>query len=143
MTDTPIKRILFSIKNGLNNICKTQFNYTNEYWYNFKSYICGTELSFTICKQCNNYKRLSDNHNYSIKHSNTRFLCNCQDVNHSFDNHLVAFMKREELFDRQFDDFDTVFVDIMNDFNEYSNEELFDNLNNNNNNNMQRSIHIE
>jgi hypothetical protein len=142
MTDTPIKRILFSIKNGFNNICKTQFNYTNEYWYNFKSYICGTEISFTICKQCNNYKRLSDDHTYSIKRSNTRFLCNCQDENHSFDNHTIEFIKQEELFDRQFDDFDTVFIDIMNDFNEDLNDELYNDVNYLNNN-MQRSIHIE
>jgi hypothetical protein len=139
MTDTPIKRVLFSIKNGLTNICKKQFNYTNEYWYNFKSYICDTELSFTICNECNNYKRLSNNHIFPLGRSNTRFLCNCENVNHSYDKDIITFIEQEELFDKQFDDFDTVFVDIMNDFNGDFNQIY----NNNNNNNMQKSIHIE
>ena len=48
-------------------------------------------------------------------------------------------MEQEELFDRQFDDFDTVFVDIINDFNSYSN------VSNNtvHNTNMYGSVHIE
>ena len=138
MTDTPMKRLLFSIKNGMSNICKKQFNYTNEYCYNFKSYICGTELSFTICKQCNNYKRLSDNITISsVQHSNNRFLCKCQGANDAFDNQLIISMEQEESFDRQFDDFDTVFIDIIDDFNGDICCELY------NDNNMQRSIHIE
>jgi len=141
MTDTQFKRFLFSIKKGIDNVCKKQFNYTNEYWYNFKSYICGTELSFTICNECNNYKRFSNRHNnFVVNRSNTRLLCNCVNVNNQFDNDLVIFTEQEELFDRQFDDFDTVFVDIINDFNSYNS-----NVSNNNlhNTNMYGSVRIE
>lgn len=136
MTDTPMKRILFTIKNGVDNICKRSFNYTNEYWYNFKSYVCGSQVSFVICNKCNNYKHLSRNDNYITTPSNTRFLCKCNDINYIFDDNILKLVEQECLFDSEFDDFDTVFVDIMNSFNNYCNETL-------NNNHMSKSIHIE
>ena len=55
---------------------------------------------------------------------------NCVNINNPFDNDLVIFMEQEELFDRQFDDFDTVFVDIINDFNSYNSNVSNNNLHN-------------
>jgi len=78
MTDTPLKRVLYTIRSGITTVRNTRFNYTNEYWYNFKSYMCGTELSFTICSNCNNYKRISDRKCYSGKLSEQRLMCDCE-----------------------------------------------------------------
>ena len=78
MTDTPLKRVLYTIRSGITTVRNTRFNYTNEYWYNFKSYMCGTELSFTICSNCNNYKRISDRMCYSGKLSEQRLMCDCE-----------------------------------------------------------------
>ena len=119
MTDTHIKRIFYTIKNGIRSVCNTQFNYTNEYWYNFKSYVCGTELSFTICKQCNNYKRVSKNISLSNKTSNQRIICDCESLYFPNDTDFfgnTAIVKSEIEMELAFDDFDTVFVDIFNDF---------------------------
>ena len=119
MTDTHIKRVLYTIKNGIQSVCNAKFNYTNENWYNFKSYICGTEVSFTICKQCNNYKRLSKNVTLSNKPSNQRIICNCESLYFPNDNNFfenTAIIKSEIEMELAFDDFDAVFVDIFNDF---------------------------
>lgn len=119
MTDTHIKRIFYTIKNGIRSVCNTQFNYTNEYWYNFKSYVCGTELSFTICKQCNNYKRVSKNISLSNKPSNQRVICDCDSLYFPNDTNFfvnTAIVKSEIEMELAFDDFDTVFIDIFNDF---------------------------
>jgi len=129
MTDTHIKRVLYTIKNGIQAVCNTQFNYTNENWYNFKSYVCGTELSFTICKQCNNYKRVSRNVTVSNKPSNQRILCNCEGLsilhgNAFFEN--TALVEAEIEMELAFDDFDAVFVDIFNDF---QNNDVVPNMN--------------
>ena len=122
MTDTPLKRVLYTILSGINNMRNTRFNYTNEYWYNFKSYMCGTELSFTICSNCNNYKRISDSKCYSGKLSEQRLMCDCEIFgnNNRLDDDDIAMATAECELYHIFDNIDDDFTDIMNDF--YNND---------------------
>lgn len=123
MTDTPLKRVLHTIRNGIKNMHNARFNYTNEYWYNFKSYICGTELSFTICSNCNNYKRISSDFMcYSNKLSKQRIMCDCEIFgnNNILDDDDIAMATAEYELDHIFDNIDDDFTDIMNDF--YNND---------------------
>jgi len=123
MTDTPLKRLLYTIRSGINNMRNTRFNYTNEYWYNFKSYICGTELSFTICSNCNNYKRIiNDRMCYSSKLSEQRIMCDCEifGINNRLIGCDIEMASAEYDLDCAFDNIDDDFTDIMNDF--YNND---------------------
>lgn len=123
MTDTPLKRILYTIRSGINNMRNTRFNYTNEYWYNFKSYVCGTELSFTICSNCNNYKRISNDFMcYSSKLSEQRIMCDCEIFgnNNRLNECDIEMASAEYDLDSTFDNIDDDFIDIMNDF--YNND---------------------
>jgi len=138
MTDTPVKRIFKTITNGFQNTyCTRHFNYTNEYWYNFKSYFCGSHVSFTLCKTCNNYKRTKDQKNIDYSSpSQVRHICKCYPTSISIDNNsfLSSIEEAEEELDLEFDDFDAVFVDLMTDF--HSNKFF-------SNSNLKRSIIIE
>lgn len=123
MTDTPLKRILYTIRSGINNMRNTRFNYTNEYWYNFKSYVCGTELSFTICSNCNNYKRISNDYmRYSSKLSEQRIMCDCGIFgnNNRLNEGDIEMASAEYELDHIFDDIDDDFTDIMSEF--YNND---------------------
>jgi hypothetical protein len=73
-----IEGIFRSIQKSFTTVRNTHFNYTNEHWNNFKSYICGTESPFTICSKCNNYKHTSyDVSQYSDRSRATRIMCDC------------------------------------------------------------------
>lgn len=116
MTDTPLKRVLYTIRSGITTMRNTRFNYTNEYWYNFKSYMCGTELSFTICSNCNNYKRISNHHMcYSGKLSEQRIMCDCEIFgnNHRLIDGDIEMACAEYDLDNAFDNIDNDFTDIM------------------------------
>ena len=66
------------MRNGFTTMCNARVNYTNKYWYNFKSYMYGTENYFKLCSHCNNYKRISNDANsYSGISSVTRPMCDC------------------------------------------------------------------
>jgi hypothetical protein len=115
MTDTPLKRILHTIQCGFKTMRNTRINYTNEHWYNFKSYICGTELftikEFTICSHCNNYKRISNDVKcYYGKLTEQRLMCDCEIL--GFNNRLVD---GDYELDRVFDNIGDDFTDITDD----------------------------
>jgi len=105
--DTQLKMTFCSIRNGFTTMCNTRFNYTNGYWYNFKSYMYGNENLFTLCSHCNNYKRINNDVNsYSdmsyIKHP----LCDC-----------AIFGFRNQLFEKDNDasSAECVLDDILDD----------------------------
>jgi hypothetical protein len=117
MTDTPLERVLHTIQKGFTIIRNTRFNYTNEYWYNLKSYVCGSESSFSICEQCNNYKHISNNNtnSFSDKIYEGRKICDCKLF--VFHNKLHTSNKYAVVIEGElcceYDNFTDDFIDIV------------------------------
>jgi hypothetical protein len=120
MTDQRLKITFRSIVNGFITLRNNRVNYTNEHWYNFKSYIYGTNISHTICSDCNNFKpTCNENNGYSDRLSITQIMCDC-----------AIFGYQNKLSKGNLDIspntcvFDDDFVDIINDEYDYPYNDL-------------------